>query len=60
MSKLKVTLKKSRIGRIEKHIKNVDALGLKKIGDVVEIEDTPANRGKINQVAFMLDIEEVK
>ncbi|QQK07064.1 50S ribosomal protein L30 [Miniphocaeibacter halophilus] len=60
MSKLKVTLKKSRIGRIEKHIKNVDALGLKKIGDVVEIEDTPANRGKINQVAFMLDVEEVK
>ena len=60
MSKLKVTLKKSRIGRIEKHIKNVDALGLKKIGDVVEIEDTPANRGKINQVAFMLEVEEVK
>ncbi len=60
MSKLKITLKKSRIGRIEKHIKTIDALGLKKIGDVVELEDSPSTRGKLDQVGFMLEIEEVK
>ena len=32
MAKLKITLKKSKIGRIEKHVKNVEALGLKKVG----------------------------
>lgn len=31
MAKLKITLKKSKIGRIEKHVKNVEALGLKKL-----------------------------
>lgn len=60
MSKLKITLKKSKIGRIEKHLRTIDALGLKKIGDVVELEDSPSTRGKINQVAFMLEVEEVK
>lgn len=60
MSKLKITLKKSRIGRIEKHLKTIDALGLKKIGDVVELEDSPSTRGKLAQVGFMLEIEEVK
>lgn len=60
MSKLKITLKKSKIGRIEKHRKTVDALGLKKIGDFVIKEETPAIKGMVNQVAYMLDIEEVK
>ena len=60
MSKLKITLKKSKIGRIEKHRKTVDALGLKKIGDVVIKEESPATKGMIDQVAYMLDIEEVK
>ncbi|MDL2310851.1 50S ribosomal protein L30 [Peptostreptococcaceae bacterium OttesenSCG-928-C18] len=59
MGKLKITLKKSRIGRIEKHIKTVDALGLKKTGNSVIKEDNPAIRGMINQVAFMLDVEEI-
>ncbi|WP_100065954.1 50S ribosomal protein L30 [Miniphocaeibacter massiliensis] len=59
MGKLKITLKKSRIGRIEKHRKTVDALGLKKTGDTVVKEDNPAIRGMINQVAFMLDVEEI-
>ena len=60
MGKLRITLKKSKIGRIEKHIKTIDSLGLRKIGDVVELEDNPSTRGKLNQVAFMVEIEEVK
>ena len=60
MGKLRITLKRSKIGKIDKHIKNIEALGLKKVGQTVEKNDTPQIRGMINQVAFMLDIEEVK
>ena len=59
MAKLKITLKKSKIGRIQKHIKNVEALGLKKVGQTVVKEDTPSIRGMIIQISFMLEVEEI-
>lgn len=57
--KLKVTLKKSKIGRNPNQRKNIEALGLKKIGQSVVHNDTPAIRGIINKMDFMLDVEEV-
>lgn len=45
--KLKITLVKSTIGRLEKQKRTVKALGLKKIGSVVVKEDTPAMRGMV-------------
>lgn len=60
MSKLKVTLKRSKIGRIDKHIKTVEALGLRKIGQSVIKEDNDAIRGMIRTVDFMVDVEEVE
>lgn len=59
MAKLKITLKKSKIGRIEKHIKNVEALGLRKVGQTVIKEDNPAIRGMIDKISFMLEVEEI-
>lgn len=59
MAKLEIKLVKSRIGRIEKHRKIVDALGLKKTGDVVVKEDNPSIRGMIRAIDFMLDVKEV-
>ena len=59
MAKLKVTLKKSTIGRKKDHIATVHALGLKKIRDVVEHNDTPQIRGMINKVSYMLEVEEI-
>ncbi|MBC2579639.1 50S ribosomal protein L30 [Clostridium sp. DJ247] len=58
MAKLKITLKKSLIGRKEAQIATVKALGLKKIGKTVEHEDTPQIKGMINKVSFLLDVEE--
>lgn len=58
MGKLKITLKRSKAGRQKRHIKTVDALGLKKIGDTVVLDDTDAVRGMIRKVNFMLDVEE--
>lgn len=58
MAKLKITLKKSLIGRKDSHIATVNALGLKKIGKTVEHEDTPQIKGMINKVSYLLEVEE--
>lgn len=57
-NKVKLTLKKSLIGRIEKHKACVRGLGLRKINHTVEVEDTPSNRGMINKVSYLLQVEE--
>jgi len=59
LAKLKVTLKKSVIGQKKDQIATVEALGLKKIRDVVEHNDTPQIRGMINKVSHLLSVEEV-
>ena len=59
MAKLKITLAKSLIGRKQDHIATVNALGLRKIGKVVEHEDTPQIKGMINKVSYLLKVEEV-
>ena len=59
MTKLKITLAKSTIGRKKGHIATVHALGLRKIGKFVEQEDTPSIRGMIFKVNYLLKVEEV-
>ena len=59
MAKLKITLKKSVIGQKKDQIATVEALGLKKIRDVVEQNDTPQIRGMVNKVSHLLSVEEV-
>jgi large subunit ribosomal protein L30 len=58
MAKLKITLAKSLIGRKKDHIATANALGLKKIGRIVEHEDTPQIKGMINKVSYLLKVEE--
>ena len=55
---LKITLVKSIIGRKKDHIATVKALGLKKIRDCVELNDTAAIRGMIDKVSYLLDVTE--
>lgn len=55
--KIKVTLVKSTNGRLEKHRASVRGLGLRRIGHTVEVEDTPAVRGMINKVAYLVQVE---
>ena len=56
--KLKVTLVKSRYGRLANHKACVAGLGLRKINQTVTVEDTPENRGMINKVSYLLNVEE--
>ena len=55
---LKVTLVKSTIGCTESQIANVAALGLKKIRDTKEHNDTPAIRGMIKKVSHLVKVED--
>ena len=57
--KLKVTLVKSVIGRIPKHRKTVEALGLKKTGSSNTLPNNEATRGMIKQVEYLLKVEEI-
>ncbi len=59
MAKLEVKLVKSTIGSIPKHRKTVEALGLKKIGQVVTHQDNPQIRGMINKVSHLVEFKEV-
>ena len=50
--KLKITLVKSTIGAVPKHVKTVEALGLKKLNN-------KATRGMIQQVRHLVKVEEI-
>jgi large subunit ribosomal protein L30 len=54
---VKVTLVKSVIGRIESHRACVRGLGLRRLNHTVEVQDTPAVRGMINKVNYLLKVE---
>ena len=56
MAMIKIKLVKSPIGRVEKHRKTVEALGFKKVNQVVEKNDTPQIRGMINLISYMVEI----
>ena len=55
--KLKVTLLKSVIGCKASHRATVRGLGLKRINHTVELQDTPAVRGMINKVYYLVKCE---
>jgi len=55
--KLKVTLLKSVIGTKPQHRASVRGLGLRRINHTVEVEDTPAVRGMINKVSYLVRCE---
>jgi large subunit ribosomal protein L30 len=56
--KIKVTLVKSRFGRLRAHRACVAGLGLRRIHQTVEVLDTPENRGMINKVSYLLRVED--
>jgi large subunit ribosomal protein L30 len=57
--KIRVTLLKSPFGTGKTHMATVRGLGLRRRHHTVELEDTPAVRGMINKVSYMLKCEEI-
>ena len=58
-AKLRVTLRKSTVGKNPSARGTVRALGLRRIGQSVEMTDDPAARGQVRAVRYLLDVEEV-
>ncbi len=55
---MRVTLVRSTIGRLERHKACVRGLGLRRLNQTVEVEDTPSTRGMAAKVSYMVKIEE--
>lgn len=60
MTKLKITLLNSLIGRQRKQRDTINALGLTSPGSFVVRKDTPQIRGMINKVSHMIKVEEIE
>ena len=58
MKTIKVTQTKSASHRLKNHKLSLQGLGLRRIGHTVEREDTPAVRGMVNAVSYMVKVEE--
>jgi large subunit ribosomal protein L30 len=54
---LKVTLVRSPIGSKQSHRACVRGMGLRKLNQTVELPDTPATRGMIDRVAYLVKFE---
>jgi len=52
-----VTLEKSPIGALPKHKLCLKGLGLRRVHQTVEVEDTPSVRGMIAKINYMLSVE---
>ena len=57
MNKIKVTLLKSVAGIRRTHVATVRGLGLKRINHAVELADTPAVRGMVEKVSYLVRID---
>jgi large subunit ribosomal protein L30 len=54
---IQVTLTKSTAGRLAEHKACATGLGLRKIHQTATVEDTPAVRGMINKISYMVKVE---
>ena len=55
---LTIKLTKSPIGRLKKHKACLVGLGLRRIGQVSVLEDTPSVRGMVSRVDYMVSVED--
>lgn len=57
MAKIKVTKVRSEINRTQNQKRTLEALGLRKMGQTVEHEDTPNILGMVNKVKHLVSVE---
>jgi large subunit ribosomal protein L30 len=59
MSKLRITWKKSTIGYSQRQRDTIRSLGLRRLHQTVEQDDTPSIRGLVKKVRHLVEVEEV-
>jgi large subunit ribosomal protein L30 len=57
VTKVRITQVKSRIGETQKHRGTLRALGLRKIGQTVEHDETPVLAGMLRKVRHLVRVE---
>ncbi len=57
-STVRVTQRKSRNGSDKRQLDTLRSLGLRRIGQSVEVSDTPAIRGMIHKVRHLVEVQE--
>jgi len=57
---LKITLKKSTIGRLNSHRQTIKSLGLRRLNQSVVHEDNPSIQGMVKKVSYLLDVENIE
>jgi large subunit ribosomal protein L30 len=60
MKKIRITLKRSVIGRPKTQRATIEALGIKKLNGSVEKEATPQILGMVRSVSHLVEVEEIK
>jgi|TARA_B100000497_G_C7684935_1_gene414945 large subunit ribosomal protein L30 len=60
MAKIKITQKRSVIGRSGRQKATMDALGLRKINATVEVEGTPQILGMVRKISHLVEVVELK
>jgi large subunit ribosomal protein L30 len=60
MGKIKVTQVKSAIKRTARQKRTLEALGIRKLHQTIEVEATPQVRGMVNKVLHLVKVEEIK
>lgn len=54
--RIKIKLIKSISGRLPRHIQCARGLGLRKINQTVDLPDTPAVRGMVRKISYLLEV----
>jgi len=60
MGKIKVTQVKSAIKRTSRQKRTLEALGLRKLHQTIEVEATPQILGMVHKVSHLVEVEEIK
>ncbi len=58
MSDFKVTQTKSKNGSDQRQLDTLRSLGLRKIGQTVDVKDTPQSRGMLHRVRHLVKVED--
>lgn len=60
MGRLRITWTKSTIGYSKRQRATIEALGLHRLNQTVELPDNPSTRGMISKVAHLVRVENVE
>ncbi|HAL62729.1 MAG TPA: 50S ribosomal protein L30 [Chloroflexi bacterium] len=58
--RLRITWVKSAIGYSQRQKETIRTLGLRRLGDRVEREDSPSLRGMVQKVSHLVEVEEIE